>query len=93
MSKGLTPEEHYNQFWKEIVENPDGSINKEQLMLELMDFSEMIGRMSSLACNISNGVLSYPTYSIDTMIEFHNNTIEETYEAGFKEGYKQGKKE
>ena len=43
-------ESNYNAVWKEILEKEDGSIDMEQLKKELFDFSNMIGRMSSLTC-------------------------------------------
>ncbi len=38
-------EKEYEDFWKAIIENEDGSINKDQLMRELSDFSVLIGNV------------------------------------------------
>lgn len=77
MSTPKEVEDNYNSTWKEILENPDGSINKEQLKLELMDFSEMISRMTSLTSYVTRGTLSYPTYPLETIIEVAEREREE----------------
>ncbi len=38
-------QEKYISFWKDIVENDDGTLNKEQVMRELYDFSVLIGNI------------------------------------------------
>ena len=32
-------EKEYQEFWKDIVENEDGTLNKEQVKKELCDFT------------------------------------------------------
>ncbi len=32
-------QEEYEEFWKDIVENEDGTLNKDQVMRELSDYS------------------------------------------------------
>lgn len=61
-------EDNWNGTWKEILERPDGSIDVVQLKKELMDFSDMIGRMASLTCEITGNRLSYPTYPVSTIL-------------------------
>lgn len=85
--KALTPEQEYNNFWKKIVENPDGSINKEQLMKELFDFSNMINNMCELAEYASCGMLSYPTYPASTIIGVFEEKLQEQYDYGYREGF------
>ena len=34
-----TYQEEYEEFWKDIVENEDGTLNKDQVMRELSDYS------------------------------------------------------
>lgn len=66
--------------WKEILENPDGSINKEQLKLELMDFSDMIYRMSTLTCEITQNRMSYSTYAVSDIMGVVEEVREEELE-------------
>jgi ribosomal protein S8 len=37
-----TYQEEYDKFWKRIVENPDGTLNKDQVMRELSDYLMVI---------------------------------------------------
>jgi hypothetical protein len=38
----------YEDFWKEIVENKDGSLNKLQIMKELYDYSNVMDNCSKV---------------------------------------------
>jgi hypothetical protein len=77
-----TPEEEYNAFWKEIVEDGAGNINKEQLMKELYDFSFMLREVPKVYMAISGNKLSYPTYHAETVIyEFEDFLNEERTQA------------
>lgn len=73
------PEENWNRKWKDILQNSDGSINVEQLKLELSDFEELIDRMEELTCRLTGQKLSYCTYAVDTIM----NVAYETYEDGY----------
>ena len=61
-------EGNWRDIWRGILEKPDGSINIEQLKLELMDYSDMIDRMATLTCEVTAHKLSYPTYPIETIL-------------------------
>lgn len=62
-------EENYQNFWKEIVENPDDSINKEQLKKELFDFSFLMENSSKIYYHITDGLLSKNNYTSKTVID------------------------
>lgn len=83
-------EENWNSVWKKILENPDGSINKEQLKLELMDFANLIHRMTTLTCEITGHRLSYPTYPVKTILEVHEQVKEEAIEQQKKDDLEDG---
>jgi hypothetical protein len=68
-------EENWQSVWREILELPDGSIDVEQLKLELLDYSEMIQRMTSLTCQLTGHVLSYPTYPVETILSVHEEHL------------------
>jgi hypothetical protein len=77
-----TPKENYNAFWKEILEDEAGNINKEQLMKELSDFSFMLREVPKVYMAISGNKLSYPTYHAETVItEFEDYLNEERTQA------------
>ena len=55
--------EEYEQFWKGIVENEDGTLNKDQIMRELADFSMVI----------NNCELAYSTMTDQTISKCNTN--------------------
>ena len=50
----------YDDFWKRIVENDDGSLNKEQVMKELFDYSMVINNCRSAYCLLTEDNISKP---------------------------------
>ena len=53
-------EQIYNDFWKEIVENEDGSLNKDQVMRELYDYYYVIDNCECAYDLMSDGRISKP---------------------------------
>ena len=47
-------EKEYNDFWKDIVENEDGTLNKDQVMRELYDYSNI---NNNIQANIINTII------------------------------------
>ncbi len=74
-------EDDWNKTWKDILLKKDGSIDMEQLKIELFDFSQMIDRMIKVTCAMTNDKLSKPTYPahvlISIMEECKENNIED----------------
>ena len=50
----------YNDFWKEIVEKQDGSLNKLQIMKELYDYYNVMHNCSCAYGLMSCGIISKP---------------------------------
>lgn len=50
--------EEYEEFWKGIVENEDGSINKDQLMRELADYSMVMHNCAMAYSTMTNQTIS-----------------------------------
>lgn len=48
----------YNSFWKDIVENEDGILNKDQVMRELSDYSMVLDNCADAYYLLSNGKIS-----------------------------------
>ena len=53
-------EKEYEEFWKDIVENEDGSLNKDQVMRELSDYSMIIDNCTKAYMIMSDGMISKP---------------------------------
>lgn len=50
--------EEYEDFWKEIVENEDGTLNKDQVMRELADYSMVMDNCASAYCTMTKQRIS-----------------------------------
>lgn len=50
----------YNEFWKDIVENEDGTLKKDQVMRELSDYSMIIDNCTLAYSEMSAGNISKP---------------------------------
>ena len=58
MKKEKTYQEEYNDFWKDIVENEDGTLNKDQIMRELSDYSMVMDNCARAFVLMTNGAIS-----------------------------------
>jgi hypothetical protein len=85
-----TPEENYNVFWKEILEDDAGNINKGQLMKELFDFSVILREVPKVYCEVSGGILSYATYPADVVIDKFLDCLTEEREQAVKDATEDG---
>jgi len=64
-------------YWKTIVCNEDGTINVNQLKLELCDYSFMLGEVPKVYMEVTGGMLSKPHYYADGVIKAFNETYGE----------------
>jgi chromosome segregation ATPase len=53
-----TYQEEYNDFWRDIVENEDGTLNKDQVMRELSDYSMVMDNCARAFYTMTNGRIS-----------------------------------
>ena len=53
-------EKIYQEFWKEIVENEDGTLNVEQVKKELADFSMVMDNCTSAYSEMSGSLITKP---------------------------------
>ena len=56
--KDVDYKEEYENFWKGIIENEDGSINKDQLMRELADYSMVMHNCAMAYSTMTNQIIS-----------------------------------
>jgi hypothetical protein len=50
----------YEEFWKAIVENPDGTLDKDKVMRELHDYRFMLHEVPKVYCHITGNRISKP---------------------------------
>ena len=64
--------EIYNSLFKDIVENSDGTLNKDQVMRELSDYTTFMDTASKVYMEITNGRISKINTNADAIIgEYH----------------------
>jgi hypothetical protein len=61
-------EKDWEEFWKGICTNPDGSINLDQIKRELSDFRHAIEEVPKVYCHITNNRLSKIVYDASQVI-------------------------
>ena len=67
--------QEYEEFWKDIVEDENGNLDKEQIMKELSDFSMVIDNCTQAYYLLSKNKISDPT----TMFYEVENIFNEEY--------------
>ena len=63
----------HKEFWEQIIRNPDGSLNEEQIFKELEDFKDLIHRHVTVVCELTGNTLSKATYPAETIISVAND--------------------
>lgn len=58
----------YEDFWKRIVENEDGSLNIDQVKRELSDFYYMIEEVPKVYYHVTGGIISKPNTKSSAVI-------------------------
>lgn len=72
-------EEVYEEFWKDIIEDEDGNIDKDALMRELSDYAFLLDEVPKVYMEVTGGKISYPnTYAYEVINEA-NNHYQEIY--------------
>ena len=82
--------EIYEDFWKDIVEDENGELNKEQVMKELADFHFLIKNIPKIYDHVTGGNCSNPMTLPEVVmslyddhrteeIEFYIEDYRETY--------------
>lgn len=56
--KGRDYIKDYEEFWKDIVEKEDGTLNKDQVMRELSDYSMIMDNCERAYYMMTNGLIS-----------------------------------
>jgi hypothetical protein len=88
MTKIYEPQERWDNFWKEILILPDGSIDVEQLKKELCDFSVLINNIPKIFDAITGGMVSKPMTDPDVVISLHDDYVDRMVEQAV-EDYKE----
>ena len=69
-------EKVYQEFWKDIVENEDGTLNVEQVKKELADYSMVMDNCSSAYEEMSGSLITKPnTYFSEVLKIFQEKFL------------------
>jgi hypothetical protein len=67
----------YNDHWKPIVENPDGTLNKDQVARELSDALSLCRHLTEIYAEVSNGQVSKPFTLPSVVIAMYHDSLME----------------
>jgi len=70
-------EETYERSWREVVENPDGSLNLDQVKRELHDYWQIMGEVSKVYDDVTGGQISKPNAHASAVISAANECTQE----------------
>ena len=77
MSEPTDYEKIYDERWREIVENPDGTLNADQVKRELADYSDLMGRVTEVYQAVTGGMTGKPTVLASEIIGLANQRMDE----------------
>ena len=75
----------FKDFWKDLVTNDDGSLNVDQIMRELHDYSRVMDNVSKVYMHITNRSMSKPNYCSEDVIMEFESVQEQNWEKFLKE--------
>ena len=67
-----------DEFWRGIIENEDGTLNKKQIYNELSDYYFLMKQVPEIYCAITNNQLSNTMYTAKTVISAYEDCLNET---------------
>ena len=69
--------ETYEAHWKDIVENEDGTLNKDKVARELHDALVLQGHLSEIYCEVSDNRVSKPFTLPSVVISMYHDSLTE----------------
>jgi hypothetical protein len=68
-------EDLYESYWKELVENPDGTLNLDAVKRELFDFHFVMSEVPKVYDHITGGGLSKANYYASGVISLAEEVV------------------
>ena len=78
----------YETFWKDLVENLDGTINKDRLIRELSDYYWLISSVSLVYDHVTGGKISKPNTLPETVIVEADDYMRKLFDEELEYHYK-----
>jgi hypothetical protein len=73
-------EQEYDEFWRDIVEQPDGTLNLDQVKRELADYAGLMRRVAEVYEHVTGGRISKPETLASAVIQVHDEHVMEVVE-------------
>jgi len=77
--------QEYEQHWQHIVEQPDGTLNKDQVARELADALTIQRHLSEIYVEVSNGPVSKPFTLPSVVIAMYHDELTEARDEAIRE--------
>lgn len=81
-----TYQQNYEDFWKSIVENPDGTLDRDKVMRELSDYSELISNATRVYCHVTGDRISKANTRAEDIIQVSDDIRQEEIDEATKGG-------
>lgn len=78
----------FDEFWKDIVTNPDGSLNVDQVKKELHDYSKMLDEVPKVYCHVTGGLISKPNTAAEFVIMEADAVLDRMIQEGVEDRLK-----
>lgn len=78
-------EKVYNDFWKELIEDEDGNIDKDSMMRELNDYAFLLDEVPKVYMEVTGGRISKPNTYAYEVINVAWDYFEEVFNKGIKD--------
>jgi hypothetical protein len=75
----------YEEHWKPIVENEDGTLNKDQVARELHDALTLQSSLVEIYCEVSGGAVSKPFTLPSVVISMYQDSLTEAADEAVNE--------
>lgn len=77
--------QEYERFWKEIVEHPDGTLNRDQIARELADALTLQRHLSEIYSEVSSGQVSKPFTLPSVVTAMYHDGLTEVRDEAIRE--------
>ena len=75
----------WNSIWKDILENPDGSLDVDSVRRELHDYVILFKSVQTAYSRLTGGEINHPFTQLDVLISYVDLYYEEMMSVGYQE--------
>jgi len=75
----------WEAVWKDILENPDGSLDVDSIRRELHDYAVLFKSVQTAYSHLTGGEINHPFTQLDVLIPYVDLYYEEMMSVGYQE--------